>query len=148
MPTSRFFQGIFSFGLVVLGSGAVSVDAASTNAASDFPNRPIRLVTAPAGGSNDIAARIIALGIAGPIGQPVIVENRPSLMSKDIAARAQPDGHTLYVVGSLLWTGPLVENKHYDPMTEFAPVTMVATRPLTLVAHSSLPVSSIKELIA
>src|SRR4051812_13772584 len=91
----------------------------------EFPTRPIRIVTSQPGGGNDIAARIIAQGISGPLGQQVIVENRPSIISKDIAARSQPDGYTLYSVGSQMWSGPLVQNadKPYDPLTEFAPIS-------------------------
>jgi tripartite-type tricarboxylate transporter receptor subunit TctC len=144
MLSEKFLMRMVAPGMLMLGLGM----AAGHAAAQEFPSRPIRLVTAPAGGSNDLAARIIAQGITGPIGQPVIVENRPSILSKEIAVRAQPDGYTLYVVGSLLWTGPLVEHKRYDPLTEFSPVTLVSTRPLTLVAHASLPVSSVKDLIA
>src|ERR1700741_3125035 len=114
MSTSaiRIFASIASIGISLSGS----LSAFS----QDFPNRPIRIVTSTPGGGNDIAARIIAQGIAGPLGQPVIVENRASLVSKEIAAKAQPDGYTLQVIGSLLWTGPVVQNpdKPYNPLTE------------------------------
>ena len=133
---------IISVGMMVLSAGALF--------SQDFPSRPIRIVTSQPGGGNDIAARIIAQGISGPLGQAVIVENRPNIASKDIAARAQPDGYTLYGVGSQMWSGPLVQNpdKPYDPLTEFAPISLVATRPFILIAHTGVPVNSVKELIA
>ena len=142
MLKPRFVVQILSAGLMVVGAGVV--------AGQDYPTRPIRIVTAAPGGGNDVAARLIAQGISGPLGQSVIVENRPSILSKEIAAKAQPDGHTLYVVGSQMWSGPLVQNpdKPYDPLTEFAPISLVATRPFILIAHSSVPVNSVKELIA
>ena len=130
---------------ILIGMLALGADLAL---GQEYPSRPIRIVTAAAGGGNDIAARIIAQGIAGPLGQPVIVENRPSLISTEAVARAQPDGYTLSVVGNLLWTGPITQNKIYDPLTEFSPITIVATRPFLLVAHASLPVKSVTELIA
>ena len=130
---------------ILIGMLALGADLAL---GQEYPSRPIRIVTAAAGGGNDIAARIIAQGIAGPLGQPVIVENRPSLISTEAVARAQPDGYTLSVVGNLLWTGPITQNKIYDPLTEFSPITIVATRPFLLVAHASLPVKSVAELIA
>ena len=138
----RMFAWIISVGMVALGTGLVL--------SQDFPTRPIRIVTSTPGGGNDIASRIIAQGVAGPLGQPVIVENRPSILSKEIAAKAQPDGHTLYVVGSQMWSGPLVQNpdKPYDPLTEFEAISLVATRPFILIAHSSVPANSVKELIA
>ena len=140
--TIRISALIVSAGMVVLTTGAAF--------SQDFPNRPIRIVTSQPGGGNDIAARIIAQGISGPLGQSVIVENRPNIASKEIAAKAQPDGHTLYGVGSQMWGGPLAQNpdKPYDPLTEFAPISLVATRPFILIAHAAVPVNSVKELIA
>ena len=140
MLTTRSVVSIISIAMAVMGAAF----------SQDFPNRPIRIVTSAPGGGNDIAARIIAQGIADPLGQPVIVENRASIISKEIAAKAQPDGHTLYVVGSQMWSGPLVRDpdKPYDPLTEFSPVTLVATRPFILVAHTSVAANSVKELIA
>ena len=136
--------------IVSVLSAAISVVGAGAVLSQDYPNRPIRIVCAAPGGGNDMAARILAQGIAGPLGQPVIVENRPSLVSQRIAVQAQPDGYTLSVVGSLLWTGPIVQNpdKPYNPLTELAPISLVATRPFILIANASVPVNSVKEMIA
>ena len=137
-----FLVDVFLVSLLSLSLGAGVVFG------QGYPDRPIRIVTAAPGGGNDAASRIIAQGISGPLGQAVIVENRPSLIAKEIAAKALPDGYTLYVVGNLLWTGPLLQNKLYDPLTEFSPITLVASRPFILVAHPSVPVNSVKEFIA
>jgi tripartite-type tricarboxylate transporter receptor subunit TctC len=150
MLTRRISTRIISIAATLLAMHAPFAGAAAANSGQDFPNRPIRVVTSTPGGGNDIASRILAQGIAGPLGQAVIVENRPSILSKEIAAKAQPDGHTLYVVGSQMWSGPLAQNpdKPYDPMSEFAPISLVATRPFILVAHANVAVNSVKELIA
>src|SRR4026209_1883819 len=103
---SAIARGVFAC-MVMTSSAVVAVQAGF---AQEFPLRPIRIVTSQPGGGNDIAARIIAQGISGPLGQQVIVENRPSIISKDIAAKSQPDGYTLYSVGSQMWSGPLVQN--------------------------------------
>ncbi len=126
----------------------VVLSAHLVRADENFPDRPIRIVTAAPGGGNDIGSRIIAQGVTGPLGVPVIVENRGSYPAREIVAHAEPDGHTLYVVGNVLWTGPLWQNEPYDPLAQFSPITMVATRPFLLVAHPSSKVNSVNDLIA
>src|ERR1700704_2130344 len=87
----RFVARIFSMGALALSGGIAS--------AQDFPAKPIRIVTAEAGGGNDFAARVVAQGLGG-LGQPVIVENRPSgVIPGAIVAKAAPDGHTLLAYG-------------------------------------------------
>jgi len=77
------------------------VFSAETIFGQDFPNKPVRLVTAAAGGGGDFTSRLVAQGISGPLGQPVIVENRPSLLNQhEIVMKAPPDGYTLTVAGS------------------------------------------------
>ena len=136
--------------LVTIFSAVTMVLGASTVFGQKFPYKPIRIVTATPGGGNDQAARIIAQGISGPLGQPVIVENRGSFPAQRAVAGADPDGYTLYVGGNALWTGPLWQRpeERYNPLSEFAPITEVATRPFILVVQSSLGVKSVGELIA
>ena len=86
-----FLIGGLSVSLMVLGAGAVS--------GQDYPNKPIRIVTAALGGGSDFAARLIAQGISGPLGQPVIVDNRGGVVPGEIVAKAPPDGYTLLVAG-------------------------------------------------
>ena len=135
--TMRF---VFLTALVILG-----VDAAS---GQDFPSKPIRLFAGGAGGSADFAARLIAQGISGPLGQPVIVENRPSNVTPQIVAKAPPDGYTMHVTGTVALVAPFLANVEYDPVRDFAPITIAATSPLVLVVHPTLPVKSTKELVA
>ena len=115
-----------------------------------YPVRGIRVVVGGIGGSLDITARWVAQGIAGPLGQPVIVENRASVtIAADVVAKAPPDGYTLLVTGPNLWILPLLESKpSYDPIKDFSPVTLATRSPGILVVNPALPVRSVKELIA
>jgi len=115
-----------------------------------FPNKVIRIVVGGIGGSLDITARLVAQGIAGPLGQPVIVENRPTVtIAAEVVAKSPPDGYTLLVTGPNLWILPLLESKpSYDPTRDFSPVTLATRSPSILVINPSLPVKSVKELIA
>ena len=130
--------------LAVLGAMVSSFANAQT-----YPNRPVRIVTSPAGGGNDFAARLIATGLSAPLGQQVIVDNRAGgVVPGDVAARSKPDGYTLLVAGGTFTIGPLLEKTPYDPIRDFEPITLVGVAPNVLVVHPSLPVKSLKELIA
>jgi tripartite-type tricarboxylate transporter receptor subunit TctC len=115
--------------------------------AQEYPNRSIRIVTSPPGGGNDFPARIVARGISGPLGQQVVVDNRPTILIGDIVAKAPPDGYTLLVSGSPHWIGPLIEKMNYDPIKDFAPISLLDRAPVVLVVHPSMPVKSVKHLI-
>ena len=116
----------------------------------EYPNRPIRLVTAGLGTGGDFAARLIAQGISGPLGQQVIVENRASgNITGEIVAKAPPDGYTLLLFGGGLWLAPFLDDKTpYDPVRDFSPIALATSAPNLMVVHPSLPVKSVKELIA
>ena len=129
--------------------GAACLMQASASLAQPYPTRPVRIVTSPAGGGNDFAARLIAQGLSGPLGQQVIVDNRAGgVVPGDVAARSKPDGYTLLVAGGTFTIGPLLEKTPYDPIRDFEPITLVGVAPNVLVVHPSLPVKSVKELIA
>jgi tripartite-type tricarboxylate transporter receptor subunit TctC len=118
--------------------------------AQNYPTRPVRIITAGVGGGNDMVSRLIAQGISGPLGQQVIVENRSGgLVAGETAARAAPDGYTLLVMSGSLWIGQLVRRKvPYDVQRDFIPITLADRAPNILVVHPSLPVKSVRELIA
>jgi tripartite-type tricarboxylate transporter receptor subunit TctC len=117
--------------------------------AQDFPNRPIRIVTAPAGGNSDFIARQIASGISGPLGQPVIVDNRAGgIVPVEVVMKSRPDGYTLLLDGASFWVGPLLESLPYDVEKDFSPVSSVTAAIFVVVVHPSLPVKSVGELIA
>ena len=139
---SRFL----AFGL----AAALATAAAGTACAQKFPSRPIHIITGGAGGGNDIASRIIAQALAANLGQQVIVENRASgFIPGETVAKAQPDGYTVALSGRSHWIAPLtVARPPYDPARDFAAVTLPASTPNVLSAHPSLPVRSVRELIA
>jgi len=116
----------------------------------DFPNRPIRIVTAEAGGGLDLASRVLAQGLTRNLGQQVIVENRPTgIVVGEIVAKATPNGHTLLVTGSSFWLAPFLHDKlPWDPVKDFLPVTLAANTPNLVVVHPAVAAKSISELIA
>jgi tripartite-type tricarboxylate transporter receptor subunit TctC len=122
-------------------------------AAQAYPGRPIRLIVGWApGGAPDIFARILGERLHGAMGQPVIVDNRPGAtgnIGAEIAAKAAPDGHTIFNATLSLAISPGFYSKlAFDPVASFAPVTMLASVPLILVVHPGLPVKSVAELVA
>ena len=120
----------------------------ATASAQEFPSKPIRIVTSGAGGGTDFVARQIADGVSGHLGA-MIVDNRPiGPVAGEMVFRAPPDGHMLLLTGSSFWIGPLLQKVPYDPMTDFAPVTMPGRIPHILVVHPSVPATNVKALIA
>lgn len=117
-----------------------------------YPSKFVRIVTAEAGGGNDFAARVIAQELSKTLGQQVIVENRGGAggaIAAEYVAKSPPDGYTLLLYSSSIWVIPLLrDNTPYDPVRDFAPITLAASSPNTVVVHPSLPVTSIKQLIA
>jgi tripartite-type tricarboxylate transporter receptor subunit TctC len=119
----------------------------------EYPTRPIRIV-APfaAGGVMDVTTRTVSIPLSEALGQPVIVENRPGSggnIGTDAVARAAPDGYTLLMMGDHNTIAPALYSKlSYDIVKDFAPVSLLVTGSHMLVAHTSLPFSSLKEVIA
>jgi tripartite-type tricarboxylate transporter receptor subunit TctC len=132
----------------VLAMCAIVLPSASAYA-QDFPNRPVRIVATGAGGAGDFAARAMAQGISGPLGQQVIVDNRPTnIIASEAVFKAPPDGYTLLRNGNNFWLGPLLQKTPYDPLADFIAITLTDESPNILVVHPSLPARSVKELIA
>jgi tripartite-type tricarboxylate transporter receptor subunit TctC len=130
------------------------IGATAALAQERFPNRPVRIVVPYApGGTTDIVARMIAERISGPLGQSVLVENRPgggAVIGSEMVARAAPDGHTLLMAtnGSHGINPAIFRRLSYDPVRDFAPISMLAAVPLVLVVPSAVPVNNIAELVA
>ncbi|MDQ6640319.1 MAG: tripartite tricarboxylate transporter substrate binding protein [Pseudomonadota bacterium] len=122
-------------------------------AAEVWPRKPIRLIVPfSPGGGNDTVARMIGERISGPLGQPVIVDNKPGAggsLGAEIAARAQPDGYTLFLggVGSHALNPTVNSRLRYDPVKDFAPVAWLASAPMVLAVHPSVPANTVRELI-
>lgn len=122
-------------------------------AAQSYPSRPIRLIVPQsAGGSTDKIARIAALRMGDALGQTVVVDNRPgagSINGTEMVANAAPDGHTLLAVAASFTINPALHKKlPFDPVRDFVPISQLATLPHILIVHPSVPVKSVKELIA
>lgn len=118
--------------------------------AADFPRKPIRIVTADAGGGSDFVSRLIGQGWTVSWGQQVVVDNRGGgTIAGEIVARAVPDGYTLLYYGQTLWLLPLMRKEMpYDTMRDFAPVTLAVATPAVLVVHPAVAAKSVRELIA
>ena len=121
--------------------------------AQSYPSRPVRIIVpfAPGGGS-DIFGRTLAMRLNETLGQPVLVDNRPggnTLIGAELAARAAPDGYTLFLStnGTVAINPSLYRKLPYDPVKDYAPVSLLGVGPNVLVVHPSLPVKSAKELI-
>lgn len=139
--------------LLLAGAAAIAL-CAGTTFAQQYPARAVRIIVpATPGGGVDIIARALAQRLTERWGQPVVVENRPGatgVIGMEAVARAAPDGHTVLVcTNAMLTISPyLFPQAGYDPVRDLAPVTLAASSPFLLVVHPSLPVKSVKELIA
>jgi tripartite-type tricarboxylate transporter receptor subunit TctC len=130
---------------------AIGVFAASPCAAQTYPSHQIDLVVPfVAGGTTDTVARLIAQRLADKWGQPAVVNNRPgggSSIGTALAAKAAPDGHTLLVTTIAFAINASLQKQPFDAVKDFAPITEIASIPLMLVVHNSLPVHNVKEFI-
>lgn len=140
MQVPRFVVCTFWIGVMVLGAAGVP--------AQNYPNKPVRIVAAQAGGGNDFVARLVAQGLTGRLGQQVVVDNR-GVLAGEIVAKAAPDGYTLLFYGNPVWLAPFLrDNVPYDPVRDFSPITWATNSFNVLAVHSSVPARSVKELIA
>jgi len=125
--------------------------AAATCSAQGYPTRPIRfLIGFPPGGTNDILARALAPKLSEYLGQPVVIENRggaSTAIATELAARAAPDGYTILLNAPGHATNPALIKLNFDPVKDFAFITLLAESQNLLVVHPSLPVTSVKSLI-
>ena len=139
----RFTTAIFGFVLIGLGHTAM---------AQTYPVKPIRfLIGFPPGGTNDILARALAPKLSEYLGQPVVIENRAgasTAIATELAARAAPDGYTILLNAAGHATNPALMKLNFDPVRDFAFITLVAESQNLLVLHPSVPARTVKELIA
>ena len=141
MLTARCVAMMSSLGAVVMGTGAAY--------GQEYPAKPIRIITSGVGGGNDYVSRAIGPYLSASLGQPVITENRPSgILAAEAASKAAPDGYSLLFASNSLWIGPLIQKMPYDAFRDFTPITLPDKQPNLVVVHPSLPVKTVKELIA
>jgi len=124
-----------------------------TSFAQDYPQRPIRLIVGfPPGGTTDIVARIMASKMSERLHQQVVVDNRPGasgLIGGSIVVKSQPDGYTLFITGaSAAITVSLYSKLPYDITKDLAPVAYAASTPYVVVAHPSINVKTLQELVS
>ena len=133
---------IFSFVL------ALVLCSVSTIAFATYPDKPIRMLTSEAGGGSDFVARLVAQGMGAHLGQRVVVDNR-GMIAAEIAKYAAPDGYTLLLYGSPLWLSPFLREKlPYDPVRDYAPVSLVVSTPNVMVVHPGVAAQTVGEFIA
>lgn len=135
------------------GAAAATTFSTTATAQSGWPDRSIRvLVGYPAGGANDLVARSVAVGLSPRLGQPVVVENRAGAggtLAADVAARAAPDGYNLFFISSAQVLAPSIRrNLSFDPVRDFTYIALGARSPYYLIAHPSLGVNNVAELVA
>jgi tripartite-type tricarboxylate transporter receptor subunit TctC len=141
---------IYGTVLAVMVASLAVADAA----AQAFPTRPVRLIVPfPPGGATDTFSRAAAAELTKSLGQTVIVENRPgagTTIGADVVAKSQPDGHTLFFtdLSTHTITSSLYAKLPYHPLRDFAPVAPINSSPLLLVAHPSVGVKTVRELVA
>ena len=140
MLTMRLISSLLPACIMTIG--------ASVALSQDYPSKTIRIVTSAVGGGGDRDSRLIAQGISPSMGQPVIVDNRAGgTVAAEVVSKAPPDGYTVFVGGASIWIAPLFQPAPYD-IRDFAPISLTSRQVFAVIVHPSLPVKSVKDLIA
>jgi tripartite-type tricarboxylate transporter receptor subunit TctC len=139
--------------LARLATGLSLLLSPALASAQGFPDRPIRLIVPfPAGGPNDIIARVVGQRMSELAGQPVVIENRGGqggVLGTDTLAKSKPDGYTVAITSmGALTISPSMEKVAYDTLKDFQPITLVATVPEMLVVATNVPAKDMSELVA
>lgn len=114
--------------------------------AQPYPTKVIRIITTAPGSGTDVTARIVARGLTAALGQQVIVDNR-GIVGVEVIAKSPPDGYNLLHYTSPVWLQHLIHDVRWDTQRDFAPITLASKTPNIIVAHPSLPVSTLRQLI-
>lgn len=133
-------------------SAAILTFVIAPNAlAEKYPTRPIRLIVPFAPGGTDILGRVVAAAVSESLGQTVVVDNRPGAggaIGAEMAVNAEPDGYTLLMTSSSYAASAAYRKLQYDPVNDIQPIILMGTTGLVFTVHPSVPVKSVKELIA
>jgi tripartite-type tricarboxylate transporter receptor subunit TctC len=146
-------SALISGGSALISAGSAPISAGSA-LAENYPSHPVRIVVPfPAGGSNDIVARVIAQKLSERNGQSFYVENRGGAggnIGAEAVANSDPDGYTLLLTAPppLTINAALYRDLRYDPSTAFAPVGLIASVPIVLAVHPTLGIGNVGELVA
>src|SRR5712691_9918222 len=137
---------------IVVALFALVISAPTTIEAQEWPNRPIRfIVPFPAGGSTDVAARVIGEYLARALGQQIVVENKSGasgVVGTEAAAKSAPDGYTILIATDQVATWQHIFKLSFDPMKDLVPVSQLSRQPVVLAVHPTLGVNTLAELIA
>src|SRR5262249_47218750 len=153
-PQSRRVFVVALTGTTALACLSIPLAAQSPQTpAAGFPSKMLRIIVPfTPGGANDVVAREIATGLQASLKETVVVENKPGgggTIAYAYVAKLPPDGHVMLIAPASFTMGPhLSRNPVYDPISEFAPVNLVADVPFVMVVPTSLPVRTVKELVA
>jgi tripartite-type tricarboxylate transporter receptor subunit TctC len=149
------FSYIFGVAIFALGQASAALAASATPAQQNgYPTKPVRLIVAfPPGGSTDIVARLVGQRLSERLGQQVIIDNRGGAggtIGTELAARGTPDGYTLTMgtTSTHVIAPAAYSNLKYDPVKDFAPITLVASTPYLLVIHPGVKANSLKEFVS
>jgi tripartite-type tricarboxylate transporter receptor subunit TctC len=139
--------------IIAMAATTCAFLAAADAPAQTYPSKPVRIIVPYVpGGTSDILSRLLSPKLTEVFGQTVIVENRPGAngnIGADLVAKSPPDGHTMLLADlGALSISPSVYKLPFDPVKDFAPVTMVSYSPHLLVVHPSVPAKTVKELVA
>jgi tripartite-type tricarboxylate transporter receptor subunit TctC len=131
----------------------IALIAAGAATAQTYPSKAVRIIVPyPPGGTSDILSRLLSPKLNEVFGQPVVVDNRPGAngnIGAELVAKSPPDGHTLLLADlGALAISPSIYKLSFHPAKDLAPVTMVAYSPHLLAVHPSVPVKTVKELVA
>jgi tripartite-type tricarboxylate transporter receptor subunit TctC len=149
-----FKRAVLRVGVAALVAIAAQSARAQSDAAANFPNRPVRLIVGfAAGGGNDLFARLVGQKLSDNIGQPVIIENKPGAGGRIAVeyVKAQPaDGYTIMVAasGQMAIAAAIYPKLSYHPTRDFLPLTMIASFPLILAGPADDTIKSVKDLVA
>lgn len=151
MRIGRTMNALTSLSLAC--AGAMLGWGTQSEAQSNFPNRPVRLINPyTPGGSVDLVGRHLASGLTEIWGQQVLVDNRPGAgtqIGTEAVVRAEPDGYTMLVTSSTISIlTSMYKNMRFDPVKDLAPIALTAVSPMILVTHPSLPTKTAKDLVA
>ncbi len=126
----------------------IAISAGSAMGQS-YPSKPVRIYSNSPPGVNDFVARVVSQPLSAALGQPVVIDNRPgNIIPAELVAKSPPDGHALLSHGTPLFTVPMLQKVSFDASTDFTPIAWMSSSPLVITVHPSLPVGSVRDLIA
>jgi tripartite-type tricarboxylate transporter receptor subunit TctC len=136
----------------LLKAAGLSLALTTALAAQDYPNKPVRMIIPfPPGGSNDVVGRLIATQLTERLGKQVVADNRGGaggIIGTELTANAPKDGYTIQIISLAHAVNPWLYKLPYDPIKSFAPISILASGPNVLAVNPTLPVNSVKELLA